>query len=173
MVIIINVQILVMIVYYLKKSNPNYINPIYVKGLLDNPMENNNYFEIQHIFSKVIEDINQIYHKEIRTLESIMEKMPLKDSIKSDYIKPAGIFRVSKITTNPNTGQQWEEIEANNGDYGVSKGNKGEVKKITFEDILKHYPEAEIWYLKDKFRSNLHLMIILPIICLILVLGNI
>ena len=72
----------------LKKSNTNYINPIYLKGFLDNPMENNNYFEIQHIFSNVTEDINQIYYKEIKTLEKIMEKMPLKNSIKSNYIKP-------------------------------------------------------------------------------------
>lgn len=148
----------------LKKVNPNYTNPIYVQGLLDNPIDKNNYFEIQQIFSNLIEDINQIYHKEIRTLESITDKMPLKDAIKSGFIKSDGIFRIFTIYTDPKTKQQWKEIEGNRNSIDRLKDGKGKFEEVkrklikrTFEDVLKHDHEAEIWYLKDKFRSDLAL----------------
>ena len=32
---------------------------------------------------------------------------------------------------------------------------EGELIEITFNDILKEYPEAEIWYLKNGFNSKL------------------
>ena len=49
-----------------KKVNPNITNPIYVKSLLDNPLEDNNFFKIQQIFKKHIDDINQIYFNDIK-----------------------------------------------------------------------------------------------------------
>ena len=49
-----------------RKVDPNITNPIYVKGLLDNPLENNNFFKIQQIFKKHIDEINQIYFNELK-----------------------------------------------------------------------------------------------------------
>jgi len=71
----------------LKKVNPNITNPIFVKGLLDNPLKDDNYLKITKIFKKRIDDINRIYNYEIKTLENIMDKMPLKKAIKLGYIK--------------------------------------------------------------------------------------
>ena len=70
-----------------KKVDRNYKNPIYVKGLLDNPLEDNNYFKIQQIFKTRMSEINQIYWAEIKELENITGKMPLKEAIDLGYIK--------------------------------------------------------------------------------------
>lgn len=121
----------------IKKVNPNLTNPIYVKGLLENPLENNNYLLIQQIFKKRIDLINEIYYKEIRTIENIMDKMPLKEAIKRDYIKGSDVYRKYKTYEN--------------------NDKEGTLHKVTFNNVLDKHPETEIWYLSDSFSTSLAL----------------
>jgi hypothetical protein len=110
----------------IKKVDTQFNNPIYVKGLLDKPLESDNYSQIQTIFNKRIEKINQIYHSEIKELKDIQGTMPLKDAIKLEYIKPDDVY---------------EKFP--------------DQKDITFGDILEEYPNAEAWYLKKDFQSKI------------------
>lgn len=119
----------------LKKVNSEYTNPIYIKSLLDKPLEDTNYSKIQQIFKKRIDDINQIYYNEIQTLDSITDKMPLKEAIKSGYIKSDEIYRQYNVTKDPN--------------------KEGKLKRVTFNDFLKRHPESEIFYLKVNFQTEL------------------
>ncbi len=116
-----------------KKVNPNHKNPLYVKKLLENPLEGNNYDEILKVFKNRIKQINNIFIHEANHLEEIIDKMSLKEAIESKKIEPV-------VITNVN-------IKNNNGLL--------ETKKITLEEVLKYYPNAEIWYLKKKFNTNL------------------
>lgn len=113
------------------KVNPNYKNPIYVKDLLDNPIKDKNYLKIQEIFKNRIDEINQIYYNELRTLENIMDKMPLKKAIKLGYVESDEIF------------------------IKISKNRKQQVIDLTLKDILNQNPETEIWYLKKVFKTEL------------------
>jgi len=119
----------------LKKVNPNITNPIFVKGLLDNPLKDDNYLKITKIFKKRIDDINRIYNYEIKTLENIMDKMPLKKAIKLGYIKSDDAYTKSH----------------NRKD--VTKNNEKGI--ITFDDILKEHPGTEIYYLNGSFKTDL------------------
>jgi hypothetical protein len=120
----------------LKKVNSNYTNPIYVKGLLDYPLKDDNYFEIQRIFKKRIDLINQLYNEDIKRLSNIMDKMPLKEAIESGYITSEYVYTGFTIHKDLND-------------------KKGEKEKLIFEDLLIEHPETEIWYLKDKFSTSL------------------
>ena len=116
-----------------KKVNPNYRNPIYVKKLLEDPLEGNNYDEIQKVFKNRIEQINRIFQSEVTHLEECIDKIPLEKAIESKQVGPEVIAERRNIKIN----------------------NKMETKVITLVELLKNHPHAEIWYLKKKFYSDL------------------
>ena len=95
--------------FMVKKSESKNENPIYVKGLLDDPLEGDNYFKIQEIFKKRIELINQIYYEDIKRLEDIQGEMPLKEAIDSGYINPGERYVKYKLSYDDDT-DEWTEM---------------------------------------------------------------
>ncbi|MCC7551566.1 MAG: hypothetical protein KO316_08820 [Methanobacterium sp.] len=147
-----------------KKVDSNYKNPIYVKRLLDNPMDGDNYIKIRKIFKTRIEQINKIYIDESRQLEEIVEKMPLKDAINNRYIRKDTTHQI--VTWTKQDKQWWLDINekirggSSNDEINrsfINKNNKKNhlQKKDTLEDVLKKYPNAGIWYFKKPFRSEI------------------
>jgi len=112
-----------------KKIETNVDNPIYVKGLLDNPLLDDNYSKIRELFKKRIETINQIYHHELEELNEIQGKIPLKDAIDKGYVS--------------------------SDKYHHTEGPRNEVKKVTLGEMLKRHPDAQIFFLKRRFDSQI------------------
>lgn len=147
-----------------KKVDSNYKNPIYVKRLLDNPMEGNNYIKIRKVFKARIDQINHIYMDESRQLEEIVEKMPLKDAIDKGYIEKDNVhqkFIFEKMS------KTWM-FKVNDKSKGVitsdeikppsdyNEEDEGPLQlDITLEHVLNKYPQAEIWYFKKPFQSEI------------------
>lgn len=115
----------------LKKVDTSLTNPIYVKGLLDNPLKDNNYMKIRELYRKRIEEINKIYYNEIEELNNITGKMPLKIALKKGYLKESDTFKILNVP---------DSI------------------KMTFSEILNIDPNASVWYFKKRFSSELALM---------------
>lgn len=146
-----------------KKVDSNYKNPIYVKRLLDNPMDGNNYIKIRKLFKTRIEQINQIYWDESRQLEEIVEKMPLKDAINQGYIKKDRVHQkfildkklerwMHRVTGESRGVFSFGEIKP----PVIDDNEEGPLQKnITLEDVLNKYPNAEVWYFKKPFESEI------------------
>lgn len=114
-----------------RKVEGNIKNPIYVHGLLDNPLKDDNYFKIQQLFSNRINEVNQTYHEELEHLKDIQGRMPLKEAIESHYVDHDQVHHI------------------------IGMGAPSEGKKVTYKDILQRYPEAEVYYLKKEFKTKL------------------
>jgi len=110
----------------IQKVDTQFNNPIYVKSLLDKPLESDNYSKIQILFKNRIENINQIYQAEIKELTDIQGKMTLKEAMKLGYIDPD---------------EEYQDFAGK--------------KEITFAEILNEYPNTELWYLKRNFSSKI------------------
>lgn len=113
----------------LKKVETNFDNPIYVKGLLDDPIRGNNFSKIRNLFKKRIEKVNQCYYDEIKELEEIQGKMPLKDAIDRGF------------------------VDAHKTQHRA--GRPGNKESISFGDMLIKYPDAQIFFLKKRFISKI------------------
>lgn len=112
-----------------KKVETNVNNPIYVKGLLDNPLLDENYFKIRELFKKRIETINQIYYRELEELNEIQGKMPFKEAIDKGYVRSER--------------------------YHHTEGPPDGIKKVTHGEILKKRPDAQVFFLKRRFDSQI------------------
>jgi len=72
--------------FMFRKTDGKYKNPIYVRRLLENPFEGNNFLKIRDIFRNRIVEINQIFLSETELLAECIEQMPLRVAIDADYI---------------------------------------------------------------------------------------
>lgn len=109
-----------------KKSNSNKDNPTYVKELLDNLIEDNNYHEIRKIFHSKVEEINKIYNEELEHLKRINGKISVKKALELGYFEPK-----------------------ENCYYYTPR------KSMSLIEILDKDPQAYIFYLKEHFVSKI------------------
>jgi hypothetical protein len=121
----------------LKKVDSELNNPLYVKGLLDNPFDNNNYSKIRKIFRERVEKVNQSYTSELQTIQENIECITLKDAIKDGKLDPKEAYH-----HDPLFNEKGEVIGDNPQTYGM---------------LLEKYPDAKIWYLKNELNSKIGL----------------
>lgn len=133
----------------LKKVETDIKNPIYVKGLLDNPLQDDNYFKIQQLFKRKIEEINQIYNDEIKEINEIEGIMSLKKAIELNHVKTEDIY--SSMGVDDSEGIEYGSVEAT----GDPKIPYYFVHTVTIGDVLERDPQAQIYYLKKHFSSEL------------------
>lgn len=145
-----------------KKTESDYTNPIKVKGLLDEPLKDDNYSKIQKIFKKRIEEINSIYHKELKRLKEIEDLIPLADAIKDGYVKGERIIKSGETIYRKFLLDEKFKKFPDDFDYGEVVHQKdhltGKVLKyhaITFEDILEKDATAKIYCIRKPFKSQL------------------
>lgn len=121
----------------LKKVDSELNNPLYVKGLLDNPFNNNNYSKIRKIFRERVEKVNQSYTSELQIIQENMECITLKDAIKLGKLDPKEGY-----SREPLFNEKGEVTGANTQTYGM---------------VLEKYSDAQIWYLKNELNSKIGL----------------
>jgi hypothetical protein len=113
-----------------RKVDGNIKNPIYVQGLLDNPLKDDNYFKIQQLFSNRINEVNQTYREELEHLKDIQGRISLKEAIESHYLNPDQVHHRKRRVDH-------------------------ELVDVTYKDMLREHPEAEVYYLKREFITTL------------------
>lgn len=135
-----------------KKTESDYTNPIQVKGLLDEPLKDENYSKIQKLFKKRIEEINSIYHQELDELKEIEDLIPLADAINDGHIKEEDVYRNYPLD------EMYDDPDIDHGIIIQEELPSGEPRfdyRITYRDVLKKDPEAKIYCLKKNFISKL------------------